>query len=68
MFSQCLTSVVTSFAHFLMKAVKGQLNPGVEYEAKNQEASRQWLQMVAKKGLLIHMQSTLLPNEVPFVQ
>ena len=51
-----------------MKAVKGQLNPGVEYEAKNQEASRQWLQMVAKKGLLIHMQSTLLPNEVPFVQ
>ncbi len=67
MFSQCLVSVVTSFAHSLVMAIKGQLNPGVEYENKNQDASRQWLQMVAKKGLLVHMQSTMLPNEVGLI-
>lgn len=63
-FSQCLTSVVTSVAHHLVKASKGHLNPGVEYESENQETSMQWLQMVAKKGVLIHLQSTMIPKEV----
>ena len=59
--------MVTSFAHSLVKAVNGQLNPGVEYETKNHEASSQWLQMVAKKGVLVHLQSTMLPKEVRLV-
>ena len=64
LFSQCLTSVLTAFAHHLVKAARNQLNPGVEYETKNAEASQQWLQMIAKKGVLVHLQTTMLPEEV----
>ena len=59
-----MTSVVTAFGHQLVKAGRGHLNPGVEYEEDNHETSQQWLQMIAKKGVLLHMQSTLIPTNV----
>ena len=64
LFAQCLTSVITAFGHQLVKAGRGHLNPGVEYEEDSRETSQQWLQMIAKKGVLLHMQSTLVPTNV----
>ena len=56
--------MVTAFGHHLVRAGRGHLNPGVEYEEDSREASQQWLQMIAKKGVLLHMQSTLVPTNV----
>ncbi len=64
LFSQALTATVTAFAHQLSLALRGELNPGVEYGDSNANSSRQWLQMVGKKGVLAHFEGTMLPKEV----
>ncbi len=64
LFSQALTAVVTSFSQHLALALRGELNPGVEYADSNANSSRQWLQMVGKKGTLVHFEGTMLPKEV----
>ena len=61
---QCLTAVVTAFAHHLMAAARGQLNPAVEYQPDGAESSNQWLRLVAKKGVLVHLQSTMMVQQV----
>lgn len=63
LFSQALTATVTAFAHQLSLALRGELNPGVEYGDSNANSSRQWLQMVGKKGVLAHFEGTMLPKE-----
>ena len=64
LFSQTLTAIVTAFAQQLSLAVRGELNQGVEYGDSNANSSRQWLQMVGKKGFLVHLEGTMLPKEV----
>jgi hypothetical protein len=64
LFSQSLTAVVTAFAHQLTVALRGELNTGVEYDDSNANSSKQWLQMVGKKGVLAHFEGTMLPREV----
>lgn len=64
LFMQCLTAVVTAFAHHLMAATRGHLNPVVEYEPEGTESSNQWLRLVAKKGVLVHLQSTMMVQQV----
>ena len=64
LFSQTLTAIVTSFTHQLSLALRAELNPGVEYGDSNANSSRQWLQMVGKKGVLVHLEGTMLPKTV----
>ena len=65
LFMQCLTAVVTAFAHHLMAAAGGQLNPAVECETEDSEAnSQQWLRLVAQRGALVHLQSTMMVQQV----
>ena len=64
LFSQCVTALVTSFAHHLLAAARGRLNNAVEYEKTNVEASQRWLQLISRKGMLLHMQSTMQVQQV----
>ena len=64
LFSQTLTCIVTAFSQQLLLAVRGQLNTAVEYGDTNANSSKQWLQMVGKKGVLVHFEGTMLPKEV----
>ena len=64
LFSQIVTAIVTAFSHQLCLALRGELNPGVEYGDSNTNSSRQWLQMIGKKGVLVHLEGTMLPKIV----
>ena len=64
LFSQVLTSLVSAFAQQLCLALRGELNSGVEYGDSNRNSSKQWLQMIGKKGVLVHFEGTMLPKEV----
>lgn len=65
MFSQCLVALVTSFAHSLKAAAEGRLNGAVEYGGRGAEAGRQWLRLVASRGVLLHLQTTMLVDKHP---
>lgn len=47
-----------------MAAARGQLNHAVEYQPDGAESSNQWLRLVAKKGVLVHLQSTMMVQQV----
>ena len=64
MFSQCLVALATSFAHSLKAAAEGRLNGAVEYGASGAEAGQQWLRLVASRGVLLHLQTTMLVEKV----
>lgn len=64
LFSQTITAVVTSFSQQLCLALRGELNPSVEYGDSNANSSKQWLQMIVKKGVLVHLEGTMLPKTV----
>ena len=64
LFSQMLTTIISSFSQQLSLALRGELNPGVEYGDCNINSSKQWLQMIGKKGVLVHFEGTMLPMEV----
>ena len=62
-FSQCLAAVVSQFAHHLIAALSGTLNPEAEFTS-NAEASQRWLQLVAKRGLLVYLETSMLVQVV----
>ena len=64
MFSQCLVALVTSFAYSLQAATEGRLNGTVEYGASGAEAGQQWLRLVSSRGVLLHLQTTMLVDKV----
>jgi hypothetical protein len=59
LFSQCLVALATGFSHQLLAATRGQLNPEPEYGVSNEDISSTWLQLVASKGVLFHIESLL---------
>ena len=66
MFSQCLVTTVTAFAHQLCAAVKGQLNSLPDYNSSSADASQQWLELIAEKGVCICFTGLLQPSNVGY--
>ena len=53
LFAQCLVAVVTALAHQLSAAVSGHLNPMPDYHESPADVSRQWLELIAEKGVCV---------------
>ena len=64
LFSQCLAALATSFAHLLMAAARQRLNPLKQYGVANADASKRWLQLIATRGVLLHLQAIMRVEEV----
>ena len=64
LFCQCLVATVTGFANMLMSAAKGRLNHACDYVKKPNEASQQWLDLIAAKGVLVCFNTLLLTTMV----
>ena len=64
LFCQCLVATVTGFANMLMSAAKGRLNHACDYVRKPNEASQQWLDLIAAKGVLVCFNTLLLTTMV----
>lgn len=57
--SQCVVALATAFSHQLLVAVRGQLNPEPEYGQSTETISSGWLQLLASKGVLFHLESIM---------
>jgi hypothetical protein len=64
LFSQCLVALATGFSRQLVAAARGQLNPEPEYGVSGEDMSSGWLQLVANKGVLLHLEALLTPVSV----
>jgi hypothetical protein len=59
LFSQCVAALATAFSRQLLVAVRGQLNPEPEYGQSGEAVSCGWLQLLACKGALFHLESIM---------
>ena len=64
LFSHVLIARVTAFLQQLHVALQGELNPSADYGDTNTVSSKQWLQLIGKKGVLLHFESAMVPMEV----
>ena len=58
-----LTATITAF----VQALRGELNPSADYGDSSSVSSKQWLQLIGKKDVLVHYEATMVPMEVGLV-
>ena len=67
LFCQVLTATITAFVQQLSLALRGELNPSADYGDSSSVSSKQWLQLIGKKGVMVHYEATMVPMEVGLV-
>lgn len=59
LFSQCVVALATAFSHQLLAALRGHFNPEPEFGTSNEAVSNGWLQLLASKGVLFHLETLM---------